>query len=84
MGNKFIKVGELKTGDIFVHSVGKRKYVAFRLGYGEKPKIIGLTIPLTKEQLEKHFNIIIEREEICPVCRLIKFLLLLIAYNGKL
>ena len=57
------KVGTVKKkkgvtpGDIFVRKVSNNKYIAFRLTYGKKPKVVGLTIPLTKKELKETFNI---------------------------
>lgn len=47
----------VQPGDIMTRHVGGGKYIAFRLTYGNKPKVVGLTVPLTKKQMKKHFDI---------------------------
>ena len=54
---KFYSRGTHDVGEMFVHPVGNHKYVAFYLSFGEKPKVTGLTVPLTSKQLKETFNI---------------------------
>lgn len=54
---KFISRGTHAEGEMFVFPTGNLKYIAFYLSFGEKPKVVGLTVPSTAEQLKFHFGI---------------------------
>ena len=54
---KFISRGTHDKGEMFVFPTGNLKYVAFYLSFGEKPKVEGLTIPLTRSKLKETFDI---------------------------
>jgi hypothetical protein len=51
-------VRKINVKDIFVRKAGNSGYIAFRLSEGNKPTVIGLTIPLSKTQLKKEFGVI--------------------------
>lgn len=52
---KFISLGTHDKGEVFVHPVGN-KVVAFYLSFGAKPKVVGLTVPISKKDLEFFFS----------------------------
>jgi len=54
---KFISRGTHSEGEMFVFPTGNLKYVAFYLSFGERPKVGGLTVPLTRSELKETFNI---------------------------
>lgn len=54
---KFISRGTHDKGEIFVFPTGNLKYVAFYLSFDEKPKVAGLTVPLTRSELKETFDI---------------------------
>ena len=54
---KFISRGVHDKGEIFIFPTGNLKYIAFYLSFGEKPKVEGLTVPLTCKELKKTFDI---------------------------
>lgn len=54
---KFISRGTHEKGEMFVFPTGNLKYVAFYLSFGERPKVGGLTIPLTRSELKETFDI---------------------------
>ena len=53
---KFVSLGIHDKGEMFVHPVGN-KFIAFYLSFGKKPKVEGLTIPISKKDLKFHFDI---------------------------
>ena len=61
--SSYKKVGTVKKrkgvtpGDILVRKVKGNKYIAFRLTHQNKPRVVGLTVPLSKTELKKEFNI---------------------------
>jgi len=55
--NKFISLGTHDKGEMFVLPTGNLKYIAFYLSFDKKPKVEGLTIPATRSQLKKSFDI---------------------------
>jgi hypothetical protein len=52
---KLIEVNKDTT--VFIRSVGGGKYVAFGITHGRNPRMVGLTVPSTKKQLEFHFGL---------------------------
>ena len=50
---KFISRGTHDKGEMFVFPTGNLKYIAFYLSFGEKPKVTGLTTPLTLANWKK-------------------------------
>ena len=54
---KFISRGTHSEGEMFVFPTGNLKYIAFYLSFGERPKVEGLTIPLTRSELKETFDI---------------------------
>lgn len=60
--NKIIKISDNEKTTTFIEPCGKNKYIAFGVTHGRRPKIIGLTIPSSLEQLKFYFDIDIPKE----------------------
>ena len=56
---KFISRGTHELGEMFVFPTGNLKYIAFYLSFGEKPKVEGLTVPITRKQLKESLSILL-------------------------
>jgi len=57
--NKYISLGTTKgsrsiAGEVFVRKVEPNKYILFRLTYEKRPRVVGLTVPTTKQKLVFH------------------------------
>lgn len=54
---KFISCGIHEDAECLALPVGNLKYIAFGLMFGERPRIRGLTVPLTPKELKETFDI---------------------------
>lgn len=64
--NKYISVKTVKgsdiiPGEVFARKVEPNKYILFRLTYQNKPQVIGLNVPQTKQDMIKYH--ILTKEE---------------------
>lgn len=58
--NKYISIKTVKgldiiPGEVFARKVEPDKYILFRLTYQNKPQVIGLTVPQTKQDMIKYY-----------------------------